>query len=212
MRDLPIQTIFESLSAVRWQVAYRIYGNSHASLIGLLVDWWISLSPDCHTALDGAPSHGKGNAGQADAVFCRHEEAVGVLEAEGTVPLEKVKSIVKYFETARPKLKSIRFGVLVLYPTAPKGRGKSRQYRKPDESVFDEVKKATLARHGRAIIAIELEKIFERSQRGVRAISEYYSGTLSKVTGVLFTQGKEDGRLVLFESPPRAGGSPPEVR
>lgn len=212
MRDLPIQTIFESLSAVRWPVASHTYGNSHASLIGLLVEWWISLSPDCHTALDGAPSHGKGNAGQADAVFCRHEEPVGVLEVEGTDHLKKLKSIVKYFDTARPELKSIWFGVLVLYRTAPKGTGKKRQYPHVEESVFKSIEERTSTHRGRAIIAIDLDKGFRRFESGVRSSSKgYYFGTIRKATGRLFAQGKQE-RHLLFDSRTWTSGSPPEVR
>jgi hypothetical protein len=200
MRELTIQTIFESLSRAQWEVASRTYGNSHSTLIGLLVDWWIRLSPDSHTVLDGPPSHGRRNAGQADAVLCCHEKPMGVLEVEGTDWLRKVKSIVNYSETERPDLKSIRFGVLLLYRTMAKGRGKKRQYHRIEKPIFNSIERATREHPGRAIIAIELHKGFRRFPSGVRSISPYYFGTMDEVTGVLFTQGKEGGRVVLFDS------------
>jgi hypothetical protein len=198
MADLTARFVFESLSSARWHVAHRTFGSSHATLIGLLVDWWVSLSPD-HTALDGAPSHGKGNAGQGDVMFCRQEEPVGVLEVEGTKPLAKVESIVKYFNTERRELKSVWFGVLLLYSYAPFGRGEERQYRSAeDDGIIDAVQQATSPHPGRAIITIALDKEFSRIKSGVRSTSEYYSGTTRKVIATLFTGGKKARPIELF--------------
>ena len=121
--DLPAERVFESLAAARWEVALRTYGSSHATLIGILVNWWISLDLESHTVLDGAPSHGKGNVGQGDALFYYGQKPIGVLEAEGTNPVAKVTSVVKYFETGRPELQSVWFGVLLLYSYKARGSG-----------------------------------------------------------------------------------------
>jgi hypothetical protein len=99
-----------------------------------MTQWWILLLPVRHTVLDGAPSHGKGRAGQGDVVFCQNDVPLGVLQAEGIQGLAKVDSIVKYFDTQRPELQSIQFSVLILYSYAAVGRGKQRQYR-PAEMV-----------------------------------------------------------------------------
>ena len=69
------------------------YGGSHSTLIGLLAAWWIVLSPTEHSVLDGAPSHGSGNAGWCDLMLCATDVAVGVVEVEGTKPLEKLRTL-----------------------------------------------------------------------------------------------------------------------
>lgn len=199
--DLPAEKIFESLAAARWEVAHRTYGSSHATLIGILVDWWISLDLESHTAFDGAASHGKGNLGQGDALFCRGQKPMGVLEAEGTNPVAKVASIVKYFETGRTELQSVWFGVLLLYSYEARGSGARRQHRPAEDSAILELaRKATEEHPTGAIIVITVDKQFMRFTEGVRSQSGYYSGTTSKVTGILFRTGKEDRRQTLFDT------------
>ncbi|MBW1997559.1 MAG: hypothetical protein JRJ29_06285 [Deltaproteobacteria bacterium] len=80
------QNVLRSLRNVRWNVAGKTYGNNHSTLIGLLVDWWVSVSPDCHWALEGGPANGykgKGVRGQCDGMLCANDEPVGVVEVEG---------------------------------------------------------------------------------------------------------------------------------
>jgi hypothetical protein len=198
--DLPAERIFESLAAARWEVPRRTYGSSHATLIGILVDWWISLDLESHTVFDGAPSHGKGNVGQGDALFCRGQKPIGVLEAEGTTPVVKLTSIVKYFETSRPELQSVSFGVLLLYSYEARGSGASRQYRPAaDSAILELARKATEEHPTQAIIVITIDKQFMRFIEGVRSLSEYYSGTTSKVTGILFRAGVEVRRQTYFD-------------
>jgi hypothetical protein len=190
MCDLPINTVFESLASTRWDVAYRTYGCSHPTLIGLLVQWWIELSPD-HTALDGAPSHGKGG-GKGDALFCRHQEPVGVLEAENLKPLAKVESIVKYFDTERPELKSVCFGILLQYSYK-----QDRQVIAPN--VIEAVRQALSTRPGRTIIIIVIEKKNPRIPTGIRSTTRY-KATISRVSAILFDGcGKENHRVLFAE-------------
>ncbi len=40
--------MLECLRNVRWDTVANTYGSSHATLIGLLVDWWISSDSDTH--------------------------------------------------------------------------------------------------------------------------------------------------------------------
>jgi hypothetical protein len=204
MDELPIRTIFESLSSVHWRTARRTFGSSHATWIGLLADWWVRLSPTNHTVLDGAPSHTtregvKGSAGQADLAFCRNQEPWGVLEAEGTRPCEKVATIRKYFETSRPELRSIRFGILLLYSYGAKGRGDKRKYVPAEDlDAVEAAKRATLKHSNRPIIYVAVDKARDPFLPGVRSTSEYYSGMVSKVTGIVFEGGAETDRRVFF--------------
>jgi hypothetical protein len=72
--DVMLSTqIFSQLDKVRWHIAEKTFGNDHSTLIGLLVDWWISMSPKTHFALEGGPAIGAGpqeHRGQCDALFC----------------------------------------------------------------------------------------------------------------------------------------------
>src|SRR6266704_2860222 len=78
---------FEDFYSVRWHVAERTYGNDHSTLIGLLVDWWVSRDAT-NSVLEGGPScnprrTGLMGRGHCDALFCRNAKPVGVLEVEG---------------------------------------------------------------------------------------------------------------------------------
>ena len=93
MQSRDPDALLESLTAAQWSTAVRTYGSSHSTLIGLLAAWWIALSPTEHSVLDGAPSHGSGNAGWCDLMLCADDVAVGVVEVEGTKPLEKLRTL-----------------------------------------------------------------------------------------------------------------------
>src|SRR3954468_15401679 len=78
----------DDFESVRWHVARRAYGNAHATLIGLLVDWWVSRDKNRNRVLEGGPSFnppgtGLVGRGQCDAILCADSKAVGVLEVEG---------------------------------------------------------------------------------------------------------------------------------
>src|SRR5262245_32998390 len=79
--------LLESLTAAPWMVAARTIGNDHATLIGLLVHWWIINQPQTRWVIESGPSfgyHEKGiGGGMCDAIFCEGAEAVGILEVEG---------------------------------------------------------------------------------------------------------------------------------
>ena len=85
------KSLLKSLANVRWDVAGRTYGNDHATLIGLIIHWWISLSRKDHWALEGGPSfgyrkRGTGRGGKCDAILCNQEAAVGVFVEAGCAP------------------------------------------------------------------------------------------------------------------------------
>ena len=112
------RNLLNSLKNVRWKVLARTYGNSHSTLIGLLVDWWISMSPEYHSALEGGPTNGyekKGVRGQCDAMLCYKNDPVGVLEVEGSRYGETARKIGRFFDAKKVNYKSLKFGILLLY-------------------------------------------------------------------------------------------------
>ena len=116
----------ESLKEVRWDVLARTYGNSHATLVGLMIEWWVGRST-CMTVMEPGPTYkyhpkGKGST-HCDALLLEKGKALGVLEVEGTrIPstLEKMG----HFLTPREESywQNLQFGIFVAYAYGPKGR------------------------------------------------------------------------------------------
>ena len=201
MSPIEPKELLQALEKASWDVAYRTYGSSHATWIGLLVEWWIRLQPASHSVLDGVPSFGKGRVGQGDAVFCDAGQPVGVLEVEGSAPADKIWTIEQYFKTRRPELQSIWFGMLLLYSYEPRGAGEARRFPVAEEPKVMRVARQMSAKFpDHAVVVLALDKAFGRHQ-GVRGTSVYYSGTLAQVTGVLLQGGQECERRVLFRMP-----------
>lgn len=195
------QDLLPSLANATWDLAYRTYGSSHATWIGLLGGWWIRLDPVSHSMLDGAPSFGKGRAGQGDALFCDSGIPVGILEVEGSEPEDKLWTIEQYFQSTRPELQSIWFGLLLLYSYSPKGSGPARTFpAAEDPALMNAARKVSTKLPDQSIVVLALDKQYGRHD-GIRATSEYYSGTLCQVSGVHLQGGKERDRRVLFRGP-----------
>ncbi len=97
--------LLDSLKLAEWSVAGHTFGNSHATLIGLLIQWWIALELKTHYALESGPSfayHEKGvGGGLCDAIFCeesnKESDAVGILEVEGTRGEYAMQKLEKFF-------------------------------------------------------------------------------------------------------------------
>jgi hypothetical protein len=198
--------ILQELQKVRWHVAEKTYGNDHATLIGLLVDWWISLSPKTHTALEGGPSNGysrKGMRGQCDALLCDSGLPAGVLEVEGSRCFYTAKKIGYFFAARYPELKSLQFGILVLYAYEPVGIGKDRQFPLSEyEETLQEIQSVTKNYRDKTVIVISIDKQYVRQNSGIRAQNEYYFGEPSKIQGYLFCNGRRSEPNVFWK---RAG-------
>jgi len=197
------EKLLKYLQNVRWHVAGKTFGNDHATLIGLLVDWWISLSPATHTALESGPSNGysrKGMRGQCDALLCNNELPVGVLEVEGSRYLYTAKKIGSFFATRYPELKSLQFGILVLYTYESVGRGKDRYLpSSEDADTLQEVQSLTGKFPDKSVVVISIDKQYVRQCSGIRAQTEYYFGEPSKIQGRLFCNGRRSEPKFFWE-------------
>lgn len=186
--------ILQELQKVRWHVAGKTFGNDHATLIGLLVDWWISLSPTTHTALEGGPSNGysrKGMRGQCDALFCNNELPAGVLEVEGSRCLYTARKIGYFFAARNPEFKSLQFGILVLYAYEPAGRGKDRNFPLVEYTeTLQEVQSITKD-SDKTVAVVSIDKKYLPKRSGIRTLNEYYFGEPSKIRGILFRNGRQ---------------------
>jgi len=197
--------ILQELQKVRWHVAEKTFGNDHATLIGLLVDWWISLSPSTHTALEGGPTNGysrKGMRGQCDALLCNNGSPAGVLEVEGSRCTYTARKIGSFFAARYPELKSLQFGILVLYTYEPTSRGKNRHLPlAADEETMKEVQSVVTDYPDKTVVVISIDKQYIRQHSGIRAEkgNEYYFGEPSKIQGFLFRNGRHLESRIFWE-------------
>jgi hypothetical protein len=206
--------LLQDLQSAKWNIVVNTIGSSHATLIGVLVDWWISMDLGSHYALDGGPSNGysgTGIRGQCDALFCEREqsagvlEPTGVLEVEGSKPQYTAKKIGLYFSAKYTELKSLCFGILILYAYEPNGRGDKRCYsdvETENKATFLEVEQITSKNNNKDkdIVLITIDKNYVRQNNGIRARTEYYFGEPSKIKGHLYRSGRRIDSKVLYAS------------
>lgn len=199
--NLENKELLHSLSNVHWYVAAKTYGNNHATLIGLLVEWWISLPFDNHCVIEGGPTNGyqqKGVRGQCDALFCLGNDPVGILEVEGTRYRKTVEKIGKFFNAKYEELESLKFAINLFYTYEAYGKGKERKFPSAaTNEAIEEIKNVTNEHPGKEFILITLDKKYERQTTGIRARNEYYMGSPEHIEAYLFSKGKETEKISL---------------
>ena len=203
MKDMELsgREILYSLKTARWDTALRTYGNNHSTLIGLLVDWWVSGDPERRWALESGPTNGyaePGVRGQCDALFCLDHAPLGVLEVEGYRYQLTARKIGTFFDGRYKEIQPIRFGLLLLYTYEVFGSGTQRAF--PSAMVpeaFEEVRRVTERYPTKPIIIISLDKTYQRIREGIRAQNEYYKGEPSRIQGSLYENGQEMERILL---------------
>lgn len=203
MSDIKLQQLFTSLKQIQWDVVGRTYGNNHATLIGILVNWWISRNKE-HWALEGGPSNGyknKGTRGQCDALLCSNNSPIGVLEVEGSRHSETVRKIGYFFRTKCEDIKGIRFGIIFLYTYECQGRGDQRSFLPAAvPKALSEVEKVTRENKGKPIIVITMDKKYNRNISGVRLRNEYYRGQPNLLEGRFYQDGVLLKHIILWKN------------
>jgi len=198
------RSLISDLATVDWRVAVNTYGNDHSTLIGLLVKWWISGCNGCYWAVEGGPSFGRHKrgtpgGGQCDAVLCRDEAAVGIVEVEGTRPVYTIEKVGKFFGSDYEDLRSLEFAIILVYAYSPIGRGDNRGFvpcAKP--CVLQAVRGVSAAYPTKSVVLITLDKTYARYRSGIRSRTEFYWGTPCSIRGFLFRSGKEAESQVYY--------------
>lgn len=199
--------LLNGLSEVPWEVAARVYGNDHATLIGLLVTWWIARAPSSRWVLEGGPTNGyrgRGKRGQCDALLCENGSAVGLLEVEGSRYEFTIRKIDRFFDAKYKEIATLEFAILLLYTYEARGRGTDRGYdpvSRPE--VLDAVAGVTRTHRGKPLVVVTLDKLYERTVAPIRTRNDYYKGATRRFEGLLFVDGVLKGRRLYFER--RAG-------
>ena len=195
------ENLLKSLQNVNWEVAFKTFGSNHSTLIGLLVDWWISSDYKRRFVLDGGCTfchHRKGKGSdRCDAVFLEGESSKGIVkgivEVEGSRHRKTIKKMSKYFQ-AKGEWKTLEFGIFLAYPTDLSGQKEKRDFAfdSPVEKLFEAGKKLSAKSPGKKFIVLILGKKYKRIEEpSLRSQSEYYAGDPIKVYGKLFLNGKE---------------------
>ncbi len=196
--------LLDSLSCAPWVVASKTYGNSHATLIGLLVNWWITAQPESRWVLEGGPSFStlpKGiGGGICDGLFGENDNVVGVLEVEGNRNKYTAEKIGKFFAAELDHYAALKFGILLLYSYSAEGKGKDRVLPPArNADAFEELANVSTQYPDKDIVAITLDKVYERQNKGIRSRNEYYFGTPSTIKGYLFKEGQEKEEKLLYQ-------------
>ncbi len=187
--------MLDELARVPWHTAARIYGNSHASLVGLIVHWWITAKPDTRWALDGGPAADRGTC---DALLCEGDHPIGVLEVQ-SVDVDQpdpfnaaVQRIDAFFRSNEEYFANLDFALLLLYPV------RANQIEDP----FDYARQQAVERLAwnhchRRIVVVALCKRHEQAG-GVRCLNDYYKGRLTQVKGYLYREGRRKDQRLYF--------------
>lgn len=195
--------LLERLSYVNWNTTARTYGNNNASLIGLIAEWWNSMSEN-HWTMDEAPGcYDKQNSKQkqtrCDLILFNDTEPVIAVEVEGTSPLEKLKTLEGYLKPTRKGLDPSRIAMLFLFDSSGSQR-KSHD----DKAVIMGIQELTRTYPERMAMFIRLYKC--RESKGeihpVRVGTKYndsvYNLKQTKVSGALYHNGVEVSSSVFW--------------
>jgi len=178
-----------SLERASWSVALQTFGNSHATLIGLLVEWWVSGASG-RIALEGGPSFGKrsdGTRGQCDALLAEGDAIKGVVEVEGTRYESTFKKMGRFFDSRLEPLTHLTFGIFLGYRTGkqggaihPLGESEIAHYALQLSEVHPDKKLAVLL----------LEKKWDPQSTGPRSLSRYYAPRPDSISGMVIESGR----------------------
>ena len=191
-----IDIIFENLNSIDWQTVARTYGNDHSTLIGLIIQWWINILPERNWALEGGPSfgytrRGKNDGGQCDAILCSDDDALGILEVEGTRLESTIIKLGNFFEARRVEFESLIFAIVLLYAYGPIGRGENRHIPLvATPQIFKTISQVSRKYQTKTLIIITLDKQYERQPNGIRKLSDYYYGNPSEIRCFLYRGGR----------------------
>jgi len=199
-------SLLDSLAGARWHVAGQTFGNCHATLIGIVVDWWVSDRRNGHFALEGAPKANPQlqrtrSVGVCDALLCGACGPEGVVEVEGTRKDWAVEKVEQYLNDSNADLATLAFGLLVYYSTQPRGSGANRAVPSAtDESILALVAKASSKHRDKVFLVVAAEKNYEPDAPGIRIRSPYYQSRLSRVHGWAYMNGQITGKRNLWQA------------
>lgn len=193
-------TALDELAGIDWKAAVKIYGSSHATLIGLIVAWWNGRGQD-HRALDEGPAFGyrpRGEGGgRCDALLLDSSGPAVVLEVEGYWYDHALRKVSAFFKGEYPELRTIRAGICLFYANTAQGTGPERRITPvPIQDMVSKGRKITLRYPDKLLLLVTVDKRYDRVTSGIRSRTEYYWGTVSAIGAVAMQNGEQMARRV----------------
>ncbi|MFH0978969.1 MAG: hypothetical protein V1837_06755 [Candidatus Woesearchaeota archaeon] len=183
----------DSFRNVRWDTLTSTYGSFHATLIGLIVEWWVHLDKE-NSAFDEGPAatmnpNGK-NSKRVDLLLCRNKVPYAVVEIEGSDWENKLSTFEQFFGQQKDKysFESIQVGIFILYPASMQ-QGRPRKGLKVFDQIFMSLfqeKVAGLLKNKRLFVITVDESLYNYSKirspwDKLRQKNDYYSYDMSRV-------------------------------
>lgn len=195
--------LFGSLAAARWTTASRTYGNNHATLIGVLVDWWISQDTSYNWVLESGPAvrlpgTGARERRHCDAIFGRGRDAVGVLEVEGMRQSLTAAKIGHYFNSTDDDFAGLKFAILVCYSCGATGPADERIFRLNQlEEARAQLASVSKSSSDRDLYLVVVQKVPDKDVCSIRQ-GKYYCGRVSTVQAYWYRAGVKIREKFLF--------------
>jgi hypothetical protein len=198
--------LIDELSKVCWSTAFKTRGNDHATLIGLIVAWWVQ-NGSRYYALESAPTVGELRNGSkdghaCDAILVQNNISKCLLEVEGTRYTETLWKMQKYFTSAQKDLETLMSGIFVGYATKASGRGEKREVTPlPWELWIKIANEISRNCDDKEIIIVGIEKKWEPTTKGPFARSPYYQCAPYQVWAVSVRGNTTTPKRILATNP-----------
>ena len=195
------------VQAIKWKRATQIFGNSHASLIGLVSEAWVRRGRpgEERFVLDAPPAVNGLRGKRPDVLFGERKNCVGIAEVEGQHPVDAINKFRTYFRSYGQNI----FGLCVIYPYFLRGCTGEKEWRFAkgagrNEGIDDIHHQAeSLSRHHpkNPFMLVLVEKKYHPDYwlTTEQDKSEWYRGRVSGVTGYSYLAGQRTECLTLLE-------------
>lgn len=189
-----MEAVLNSLTNARWHVAARTFGSFHHTLVGILVDWWVS-SGSGHEAIDEAPKCNSTSLEKCDVMLLQNGTSVGVVEVEATRHESTLAKIALCFASEFSDMRDLRLGIFLDYASPDKTVGL--------ESLKAQAVAITALHHDKSLVLLRVNRVRESGVFGTRRrVSDGYAlWRLDTIDGVLLRNGKQVDERVIYPCP-----------
>jgi len=211
--------LLKFVKSVNWETAARTFGNSHNTLIGLLVDAWIRFAPKrkAHYVLEAPPSLEENEKRKekarrlSDVILVHDVRPVGIVEVEGLDPFKACKKMARYLKMRKPT--RFLFGLCVFYACRPRGgKGQKKELywlkvkdaKDKDTGLGNIKKKAQGISTDKPLMLIFVDKEYESDPLDPnihlrKAGAQYGRGKVNHVFGYIIVRGKSGSEICLLD-------------
>jgi hypothetical protein len=190
--------LLTSLERVKWDILSQTYGSSHSTLIGLLVDWWITNSTgESHWVLESGLPYQKREPGEkgeqqerCDAILVAKDTFKGIVEAEGSRYESTIEKMMKYFSSDYLDCQNLQFGIFLAYGYGCQPQTWEEYMKKFIRWGKKNTEKLRENHPGKQLVILALNKSCEQKKLGSHKLGEY-CWTPYQVSGTIIQDGEE---------------------